>query len=271
MLAKATGLPADEIVIDLEDAVVAAAKDDARAAAVSALASWSGSAATAVRVNALGSPWIADDLAALAGAGERPLSIVVPKVESAADLEWVAEQLDAAEARAGGSRPLAVQALIETAAGLARVEEIARGSERLEALILGYADLGASLGGSRSLDAWLPVQHALLLAARVAGIQAIDGPQLGTAVDDAFTAAVARARELGFDGKWAIHPAQVEPLQAAFSPTDDEVAHARRVVAALATAERDGAGAVALDGQMLDEALRVQALNVLARAGEPAG
>lgn len=263
-------MAADEVVIDLEDAVVADAKEAARAATLAAVAGWEGTAAVAVRVNALGSPWCEDDLAAFGALGDSLASVVVPKVESAVDVERVERLLARAEAAASRNRPVAVQALIETAAGLQRVDEIARASDRMEALVLGYADLGASLGGARSLQAWLPAQHAVLVAARAAGIQAIDGPHLGVAVDAAFEAGVARARELGFDGKWAIHPSQLAALTEAFSPTGEEVEHARRVVDALERAGREGgAGAVALDGEMLDEALRLQALRVLARAGEP--
>jgi citrate lyase subunit beta/citryl-CoA lyase len=105
----------------------------------------------------------------------------------------------------------------------------------------------------------------VLLAARVAGVQAVDGPYLGIAVDDDFDAAVERARDLGFDGKWAIHPRHVEALDVAFTPTEDEVAHARAVLAAVATAQEQGTGAVQLDGQMLDEAVAVAARRVLAR------
>jgi citrate lyase subunit beta/citryl-CoA lyase len=267
-LQKAAGLAVDEVVIDLEDAVLPDLKDEARAATVAALGDWRGSGAVAVRINALGTPWCPDDVAALAAIDGQPLSIVAPKVESAADVEALDRLLADAEATADRPAPLHVQALIETAAGLQRVDEIARASQRIASLIIGYADLGASLGGTRSRETWLPVQHAVLVAARSAGVQAIDGPYLGVAVDPGFEAAIARARELGFDGKWAIHPAQVESLIVAFTPTAAEVEQARRVVDALDRAERDGAaGAVALDGQMLDEALRLQAQRLLARAG----
>jgi citrate lyase subunit beta/citryl-CoA lyase len=266
MLTKAPGLPADEVVIDLEDAVAVEAKDAARERVVAALAGWSGPAVS-VRVNAPRTPWCHLDLAALAALPDRPASIVVPKVEGAGDLAFVDRLLDGAEAAGGRTQPLRVQALIETAAGLARVQEIAGASGRLDALILGYADLAASLGGARALDDWRFAQEQLLLAARAHGLHAIDGPHLGIAVDDAFTAAVARARALGFDGKWAIHPAQVEALNAAFTPTPEELDHARRVIAALTQTEH---GAVALDGQMLDEAVRAAALRTLARAGETA-
>jgi len=276
MLAKAPGLAADELVVDLEDAVAASMKEAALASVVAALASeaWA-DVAVSVRVNGPRTPWCHFDIAALAAVPERPVGIVVPKVESAGDLAFVDRLLDGAEATAGRARPLRVQALIETAAGLSRVQEIAGASTRLDALILGYADLAVSLGrtaaGAEDLDAWRPAQEMVLLAARAHGLQAIDGPYLGVAVDAAFTNAVARARDLGFDGKWAIHPSQLPALNDAFTPTDEEVEGARHVIAALAQAEREGgAGAVAVDGQMLDEAVRAAALRTLARAGEAA-
>jgi citrate lyase subunit beta/citryl-CoA lyase len=223
-----------------------------------------------VRVNAPRSPWCHLDVAALAALPTEPASIVVPKVESAADLAFVDRLLDGVEAGGARRRPLRVQALIETAAGLANVREIALGSRRLDALVIGYADLSASLGGTRGLDTWLPAQHDMLIAARAAGLQAIDGPYFGTAADADFHAAAARARELGFDGKWAIHPSHVEPINRVFSPTDDEVRHARAVIAALDAAARDtGQGALGLDGQMLDQPSRVNALRVLRAASAP--
>jgi citrate lyase subunit beta / citryl-CoA lyase len=268
-LAKAGNLGADEVVIDLEDAVAVPAKAQARDAAVAALEAWNGPA-VAVRVNGPGTPWCHLDIAAVGAVAEQPLSIVVPKVESAGDLAFVDRLLDGVEAGAAHRRRLAVQALIETAAGLARVRGIAAASTRLEALILGYADLDASLGGSRELADWLPAQHAVLVAACAHGLQAIDGPHLGLEADERFTAAALRARDLGFDGKWAIHPSQVAALNELFRPTEGEVERARAVLQALERAEREhGQGAVSLDGEMLDEATRASALRVLARAGAP--
>jgi citrate lyase subunit beta/citryl-CoA lyase len=267
MLAKAEGLPADEVVIDLEDAVAASAKDEARAAAVGALARWQGPP-VAVRINAPGTPWCHLDLTALGGLAELPATVVVPKVESAGDLAFVERLLAGVEAGSGRARPLRVQALIETAAGLARVDEIAAASARLDTLILGYADLAASLGGARELDAWLPAQHAVVVAARANGLQAIDGPHLGVEPDERFRAAAARARDLGFDGKWVIHPDQIEAANELFLPSEAELERAQAVIAALEAAEREGGqGAVSLDGEMLDEAVRAAALRVLARAG----
>jgi citrate lyase subunit beta/citryl-CoA lyase len=273
MLAKAPQRGADEVIIDLEDAVATSAKDEARDTVVAALQEpqYDG-VRTAVRVNAPRTPWCHADIIAMASLAQGPASIIVPKVESAGDLAFVERLLDGVEASAGAGSPMRVQALIETAAGVARLDEIAGASERLDTLILGYADLSASLGraaGARAeLDSWRAIQDAVLVAARTHDVLAIDGPYLGIAVDEGFTAAAARARDMGFDGKWAIHPAQVAALNELFTPSEDEVAHARAVVAALEEAERTGgAGAVALDGQMLDEAVRVAALRVLARAG----
>jgi citrate lyase subunit beta/citryl-CoA lyase len=273
MLAKAPTRGADEIIIDLEDAVALSAKDEARDTVVAVLdePQWRG-VQTAVRVNAPCTPWCHLDVIALASHPNAPASIIVPKVESAGDLGFVERLLDGVEAAAQTGRTMRVQALIENAAGVANVNEIAAASPRLDSLILGYADLSASLGRARGamaeLDSWRAIQDALLVAARANKLSAIDGPYLGVKVDEGFTAAAERARDMGFDGKWAIHPAQVAALNELFTPTEEEVEAARAVIDALEAAERDaGAGAVALEGQMLDEAVRVAALRVLARAG----
>ena len=275
MLAKARTLPADEVVIDLEDAVVPAQKDEAREATVVALAAdgWQ-ARSIAVRVNGTGTPWFERDVRELAErAGEALGTIIVPKAESAGGLEQVELLLETTEAGRRRSRPLGLQALIETARGLVRVNEIAASSSRLEALIIGYADLAASLGrppGARhDPDRWSWALDAVVIAARAAGIQAIDGPHLQIADLDGLRAAAARARELGYDGKWALHPSQVEPLIEIFSPTPDEIDAARAILSALEQAEGQGsAGAAMLDGEMVDEASRKLALQVLARAPE---
>jgi len=272
MLAKAPTRGADELVVDLEDSVAISAKDEARAIVASALGDpqWRGVRAS-VRVNAARTPWCHLDVIAIASLPHAPGSIVVPKIESAGDLEFVERLLDGVEAAAEQSRPMRVQALIETAAGVARLPEIVAASSRLDALILGYADLSASLGraaGAQSqLESWRAIQDAVLVAARAHGVSAIDGPYLGVAVDEGFEAAAQRARDMGFDGKWAIHPAQVSALNELFTPGREEIEHAEAVIDALEQADREGGrGAVALDGQMLDEAVRIAALRVLARA-----
>jgi citrate lyase subunit beta / citryl-CoA lyase len=265
-LEKGRILEADEIVIDLEDAVVPNAKDEARFAVLDALSGEWAAPAVAVRVNSIGTPWCHQELQALAMA-KRPVTAVLPKVENASDLAFADRLLAGAEAASGRAGAVRLLALIETAAGLQAAREIAGASERLDGLILGYADLAASLG--RSLEGnWRFAQEVVLTAARAAGIDAIDGPELQIRDDDAFRAAVAHASALGFDGKWAIHPAQLDTLRKAFTPTEEEIAAARATLEVLDRAAAQGAGAVAEGDRMLDEALAVSARRVLARAGE---
>ncbi|NEW72946.1 HpcH/HpaI aldolase/citrate lyase family protein [Streptomyces rhizosphaericus] len=266
-VAKAASLAVDEIVLDLEDAVAAERKADAQQALGTAFAGtvWR-ALSVAVRVNAPRTPWAHLDLMACARIDVPLTTVVVPKVETAGDVAFVDRLLDGAEREAGRSEPIGIQALVETAEGLERLPEIAAASPRLRTLILGYADLAASLGRrSADTDTWLPAQEALLWAARRHGLQALDGPYLGLTADERFEAAVRRARDLGFDGKWAIHPCQVPTVTAAFSPSAEEVAWARQIIDALG---RRKAGAVAVDGQMVDEAVVVRARRVLANARE---
>jgi len=268
----------DEVVIDLEDSVPTGQKTPARRRALEALngSVWR-APLVSVRINAPGTPWCHDDVIALATAPVRPATLIVPKVEARDDLAFVSRLLDGLERGARAPGPILLQALIETAAGLRRLDAITESSPRLLALVLGYADLAASLGRSRAaaedLDRWLPIQETFLLGARARGLQAIDGPYLGLDRVDGFTRAAIRVRDLGFDGKWAIHPSQVPPLAAMFTPTPEEIARARAIVAALDAAEREnGLGAIAVDGEMIDEAVRLSARRVLARAraaGDP--
>ena len=274
MLVKARTLPADEVVIDLEDAVAPAQKESARDATLAALSEndWQ-ARSIAVRVNGADTPWFESDVGALAdSAGEVLGSLVVPKVEAAGDLARLDDLLATADSRRGTS--LGVQALIETAAGLARVNEIAMSSPRLEALIIGYADLAASLGRPPSArhdpGRWAFTLDAVLVAARSAGIQAIDGPHLQIDDLEGLELAATRARDLGYDGKWALHPSQIDPINQIFTPTPDELGRAEAILAALEEAEGGGgAGAALLDGERVDEASRKLARHVLARAPEP--
>jgi len=266
MLAKAGGLPADEIVIDLEDSVAAAAKADARDLVCRVLAEGRlGAGLLSVRVNAIDSDWWRDDVTALADrAGSAIDSLVVPKVERAEDVLEIERMLE----RRGAS--MGIQALVETAAGVMRVGEIATASPRLDALILGYADLAASLGRAEpeaAPERWLYAQDALLVAARAAGIAAIDGPYLALADERGLRAWAEHVRDLGYDGKWAIHPSQLAVINDTFTPAGDEVERAEAILAALAKAESAGEGGAAqLDGKMIDEASRKQAEQVVARA-----
>ncbi len=273
MLAKAALLPVDEVVIDLEDSVAPAAKGEARDLVADLLGRDAmPAAAVAVRVNAIDSPWFADDVAELAGrVGARIGSLVVPKVEGEDDLARVSALLDSLGEPAAGVR---VQALLETAGGLLRAGQIAASSPRLETLILGYADLAASLGrppGPDSPDRWLHAQETLLVAARAYGLQAIDGPYLGIRDDEGLRVRADRVRALGFDGKWAVHPGQIEAINEAFTPDLEEFERASTVVSALErAAEGEARGAVELDGAMVDEASRKLALQIVAR-GHAAG
>lgn len=254
-LEKGPSLAADEIVIDLEDSVPPALKDEARAATVEALAGGVWAAGTvSVRVNGTASPWFSDDMRALANAGERLGSVIVPKVESAADLE-----------RAAALCPVGLQALIESAKGLRDVNLIAEAPVDLEALILGPADMSVSLGFPSPEEGshWDFVRGAVLVAARAAGVQAIDGPYLQISDAAGLKASAERARDLGFDGKWAVHPGQIEPITGLFTPEASEVERALAIQSALAGAE---SGAAQLDGEMIDEASRKRAGALLARA-----
>lgn len=270
-IAKAIASGADEVVIDLEDAVPVGEKDRAREAlqALDWAAVSDGRVRVAVRVNAVGTPWCHRDLDLVASGGAPVASVIVPKVESRGDLDFVERLLTGLEAESGQEgRRVGVQALIETAAGVADLPGIVSRPDRLEALILGYADLAASLGRRGARPAvWVPAQHALLVAARSAGVAAIDGPHLSVADDAEFRDAVGHAADFGFDGKWVIHPRQVEAVMQGFTPAPVEVERAGRILQAMADAAAQGLGAVELDGQLVDEAMALAARRVLARAG----
>jgi len=254
MHVKALGAGADEVVFDLEDAVAAGSKAAAREqlAQTLAAAEWK-ERRVAVRVNAAGSAEQAADLATCAAAGHDGLTIVVPKVQAPADV-----------VAAAAVAP--VQALVETPEGLAAAGAIAA-HPSVVTLILGYADLAASLGrrgAERDLDRWLVAQETVLAAARIGGAQAIDGPFFGLRDDRGVSEAARAARELGFDGKWAIHPAQVAPINAAFAPSSRERRWAQAVTVAVAGASSAGGAAATVDGAMVDEAMARQAHRLLA-------
>ena len=277
MLAKARILPADEVIIDLEDSVAPQVKDGARTAVAAAIRAGGWHARTlTVRINAPSTRWCYRDVIELVEtAGDALACLVVPKVECAADLAFVDTLLRMVEENVGRREPIGLQALIETAAGLRHVHDIAQASPRIEALIVGYADLAASLGRPPSAefpgDRWQWVLETVLVAARAAGLQAIDGPWLGIRDLRGFEAAAARGRALGYDGKWAVHPAQIEPLNQLFTPTAEEFEKAHAILDALARAAAgEGRGAVMFEGAMIDEAIRKLAVQTVAR-GEAAG
>jgi citrate lyase subunit beta/citryl-CoA lyase len=268
---KGRSIIVDEVVLDLEDSVAASAKDEARETLVEALGrpDWA-PRSVAVRVNGVGTPWLQRDIEALVSrAGERIDSIVVPKVEDADQLRLIDTGISELERDASPNRPIALEALIETAVGLRNIDDIAAATDRLEALILGPADLAASLGlpdaEPEARDEALGfARSTVLVAARAAGVAAIDGPYLRVDDEAGLRRSAERARSLGYDGKWALHPAQVAPLEELFTPGAAEVERAHSVLAAL---DADGAGVASLGGEMVDEASRKRAEAILARAG----
>ena len=266
MLLKTAALEVDEVIADLEDSVATESKEPARNLVGAVLEREESLApAVAVRINALDGPWGERDVVDLVlRVGPRIGSLIVPKVERAEDVAAVARLLDRLGEQAAGVR---IQALVETAAGLLRAGEIASASPRLDALILGYADLAASLGRTPRLTApesWLYAQETVLIAARAFGLQAIDGPYLEIRDEAGLRHRAEHVRALGFDGKWAVHPAQIPVIDEVFTPAPEEIAQAISVLEALAQAT--GRGAVELQGAMIDEASRKHALEVVARA-----
>lgn len=258
---KALASTADEVVLDLEDAVTADNKSSARAAAAALVAEFGDRRPISIRINAFDTEWFAADVAACADMGSSLASLILPKAESVSHLVEADRLL--------GDAPARLQILVETPTGIRDIGPICSGSGRLDAVIIGYADLGATLGRSSSApqSVWHPIQDTVLVAARAAGVSVIDGPHLTIADDDSFRNAKTWVRDLGFDGTWVIHPAQIDSATEIFTPDPEAVADARRVLAALDDAAARGDGAAKLDGRMLDEALAVSARRVLAKAG----
>jgi citrate lyase subunit beta/citryl-CoA lyase len=268
---------ADLVFLDLEDACAPSVKESARATAVAALTNldW-GHTARAVRINGLDTPWCYGDIVEVVTGARGALdTIIVPKVRSGRDIWWVDVLLTQLEKKLQLDRPVALEALIEEADGLLNAAEIARASGRLEALIFGAGDLSAALRcrvdgnfapiGAYPGDFWHMVRVHVLAAARAADICAIDAPYPGYTDLDGYREAATHASLLGFDGKWAIHPDQVAVANAVFSPTDQEVAEARSIIAQYRDAEVGGRGAIGRDGKLVDAALMRHAQNVLDR------
>ncbi|HZR53506.1 MAG TPA: CoA ester lyase [Streptosporangiaceae bacterium] len=281
---SARGLPADEVFLDLEDSVAPSAKDEARSRAAGALGAGDWRAPVlGVRINDASSPWSFGDV--LAVTGDRLQVIILPKVRSPRDVIWLDVLLGQVElARGLAAGHVAIEAQIEDAAGLAQVEAIAVASPRLESLVFGPADFMASVGmrslevggqpaGYAGADAYHYALMRILVAARAAGLQAIDGPYLKVRDVPGFERSATSAAALGYDGKWVLHPAQVDVANAVFAPTAEEYQRAERIVAAYEQAtDVDRRGAVMLGDEMIDEASRKLALSVLARAraaGQP--
>jgi citrate lyase subunit beta / citryl-CoA lyase len=245
MLAKAAGLPADEIVIDLEDGVAVADKEAAR----DNLAGVQARGTIAVRINGVRTSWWRDDIVAASHADV----IVVPKVESPEEVEAVAELVPAG---------VGLEVQIETARGLVEVERIAAVGPPLEALVFGPGDFAASIGVPVLTIGAGASEYALAriaVAARAFALQPVDGPYAVLADTEGLQAGARRALAHGYDGKWVIHPDQIEPVNVVFTPSAEEVERARQIVAA-------ADGASSLSGEMVDAATKRLAESVLARA-----
>ena len=283
MLAKGPSLPADEVFMDLEDSVATLAKEEARGNVVQALkeGDWSGKTVV-VRVNGVSTKWCAHDVLDVVGnAGEYVDCVMVPKVEQASDVTFVDNLLRMIEDSTGLGKRIGIEIQIETATGIRNIDGIAAACDRAETLIFGPADMSASLGLPTVTaglpmpgypgDHWHHLLSTILIAARHAGLQAIDGPYLVIKDLDGFREMALRARALGYDGKWALHPGQIDVLNEVFSPTQEEFDKAEAILEAYRHAtEVEGVGAVMFGAEMIDEASRKMAEQLAAR-GRAAG
>ena len=248
-LEKAKTIPADALILDLEDAVAPDAKAEARARVCAAAASGDyGRKEVTIRANGLDTPWHADDLRAIAEAG--PAAVVVPKINSAADVAAVERALEAG----GAPSHTRIWAMLETPIAVLHAEEIATASERLSVLVLGTNDLAKELHaehvpGRQPLLAGL--SHCLH-AARLAGKVILDGVYNDIKDPDGFLAECVQGRQLGFDGKTLIHPTQVEPCNDTFAPGEEELTRSRGLILAFEEAQADGRGVATYEGRMIE-------------------
>ncbi len=283
MCEKAASSGADLVFLDLEDACAPVAKEGARGTAVAALTGFDwGRTVRAVRVNGLDTPWCHDDIIeVVTGARESLDVLIVPKARSARDVWWVDVLLTQLEIKLGLAKRIGLEVLIEEAEGLSNAAEIARASDRLEAIIFGAGDLSASLRarvdgnfdpvGEYPGDFWHFARVQVLAAARGAGIDAIDAPHPAYKDLEGFRRSAVHASLLGFDGKWAIHPDQIAVANEVFAPTAKEIADAQESIATYRSSEAAGVGAIGRDGKLVDAAHMRLAANVLYKASLGAG
>jgi citrate lyase subunit beta / citryl-CoA lyase len=264
-LEKGRALPADGLIIDLEDAVAAGAKEGARTIVAAALSAGGyGSREVVLRVNPLDTPWGHADLAA---AATMPIdAVLLPKAESADRVRLTVSLLDAL----GAPERLAVWCMIETPLGVLAAREIAAASPRIAALVLGTSDLSKELHALATRDR-LPLITSLglvMLAARAFGLAILDGVHLDLSDEEGFALSCRQGRELGFDGKTLIHPRQIVTANLAYAPSAEEIEWSRQVIAAYAEAGAAGKGVVVVDGKLI-EGLHVEnARRVLTLAEE---
>ena len=262
-LEKARALPADALIFDLEDAVAPDAKEAARGNVVAAAQSKAyGKREIAIRCNGLATPWGKADIAAIAGSGADAL--LVPKVESAAEVATVVSLLDAA----GAPSSMAVWAMMETPKGILRADEVAGSHPRLALFVMGTNDLVKDMR-ARHTPMRLPMVTALglgMLAARAHGLTILDGVYNDIQDAEGFRAVCRQGLEMGFDGKTLIHPSQVEPCNEVFAPSVAELEMAGKIVAAFKAAQAEGKGVVTVDGRMIENLHVEQAERALALA-----
>ena len=284
---KMAASAADVINLDLEDSVAPSDKDAARANVIEALntVDW-GNKYMSVRINGLDTPyWYRDVVDLLEQAGDRIDQIMIPKVGCAEDVYAVDALVTAIERAKGRHKPISFEVIIESAAGIAHVEEIAAASPRMQAMSLGAADFAASMGmqttgigGTQEnyymlrdgekhwSDPWHWAQAAIVAACRTHGVLPVDGP-FGDFSDDAgYIAQAKRSATLGMVGKWAIHPKQIGLANEVFTPSDEAVAEAREILAAMEQAKANGEGATVYKGRLVDIASIKQAEVIVAQS-----
>jgi citrate lyase subunit beta/citryl-CoA lyase len=265
MLDKARTLPADAVILDLEDGVPPGEKLAARAAVWRALTSGGYAPYVILRVNGWGTGLTEADLRETFAAGVQ--AVCLPKAETSADVERMAALLETVEQEQGlPTGSVALFLMVETALGVLNAYAMARAGRRVRGLCLGGEDLARDLGAVRTKEG-VEIAHAraqMVLAARAAGAMAVDTIYPDLSDPDGLLAEARRARQMGYSGKLIVHPAQAEPVHRAFAPTEEEVAYARRVVEAFEAAEARGEGVIALDGHMIDAPVVARAREVLA-------
>ncbi len=289
---KMAASAADVINLDLEDSVAPSDKDSARANVITALntVDW-GKKYVSVRINGLDTPyWYRDVVDLLEQGGARLDQIMIPKVGCAADVYAVDALVSAIEAATGRQTPISFEVIIESAAGLSHVEEIAASSPRLQAMSLGAADFAASMGmqttgigGTQEnyymlhqgqkhwSDPWHWAQTAIVAACRTHGVLPVDGPFGDFSDDEGFVAQARRSATLGMVGKWAIHPKQIALANDVFTPSEAQVSEAREILAAMELAKANGEGATVYKGRLVDIASIKQAEVIVAQSELIAG
>jgi citrate lyase subunit beta/citryl-CoA lyase len=280
LFAKAAASDVDYVFLDLEDAVAPGDKEQARRNVIEGLRDidWRGLGKTiSVRINGIDTHYMYRDVVdVVEQAGEHLDTILIPKVGVAADVYMVDAMVSQIEEAMGLTNPIGIEVLIETTLGMANVEAIATSSPRLEAMHFGVADYAAScrarttnIGGLNPNypgDQWHEGLSRMLVACRAYGLRPIDGPFGDFNDPDGYMDGARRAAALGYEGKWAIHPSQIGLANEVFSPPDEEVDRAHRILAALSEAAAEGRGAAQLEGRMIDAASARMAENVVAQA-----